>query len=257
MESMTDDIVADALLTLTAALLLFGNMGLTAEDAVGYFFVTVTASMLYRATEHLQTTFAKLFDFKLDSLRKGRIIHTLFMVSSFFAMAIFGADSYIHVVLVYIMFVLFQMMLKTPEMKRLLQYMISGPREESLDVLYTLTAPIIIYWYMGLTEDAAGKYFITLLSANFFYHFFEFARKEFAELYELKVDDSRNGKMSMFKTRRIVHTFMLISSFFEQIFVPDLELSIVVWVYIPGLFLLFMSEIVQIRTTVDSKSDAA
>ena len=133
----------------------------------------------------------------------------------------------------------------------------SGPREETLNVLFTLTAPIFIYWYMGLTEDAAGKYFLTSISANYFYHFLEFARKSLAEPSLLKVDHSYNVKISMFKTRRIVHTFVLISSFFEQIFVPELELSIVVSVYILGLFLLFMSEIVQIRTTVNSKCDAA
>ena len=80
------------------------------------------------------------------------------------------------------------------------------------------------------------------------------------EFCELQVDHSRNDEMSMLKTRRMVQTFVLMSTYLEQIYVSGLELSIDVLVYVIGLLLHLILEMsvqsVQIRSTVKSKIDA-
>ena len=125
MDSVIIETAFDALLTVTSALFLFGYAGLTAEDANAYMCALMIASMFYQLEGLIQITSTELKEFEKPPLtlkkslfRKSRIIHTWFLVSSFFVMVFLGADSCMLGILVYIIGAFLHIMLQMPEMKR-------------------------------------------------------------------------------------------------------------------------------------------
>lgn len=86
--------------------------------------------------------------------------------------------------------------------------------EIALDAVFVVTSTFVLYRYMDVEVNHATVYFVFLVVANMIYQMLEDARRILSKTPDFKNKFSNN---STFKTRRVIHTFIQVSSFFELI----------------------------------------